>query len=89
MTEDLAASALQTFARARKLDAAQLKSRFDRVLLQRAWKVCGTFARAVAQGRGEAYRRYLPGEFALVRRLLGDTSEERAFRRVFDARLGG
>ena len=87
MTEDLAAPALETFARARKLDAAQLRSRFDRVLLQRAWKVCGTFARAVAQGRGEAYRRYLPGELALVRRLRGDTPEERAFRHVFAERL--
>ena len=47
-----------------------LASGFDRVLLQRAWKVCGTFARAVAQGKGDVYRRYLPGEIALVRRLL-------------------
>jgi hypothetical protein len=81
-------SRTQSFARARKADAAELRSRFDRVLLQRAWKVCGTFARAVAQGRGEAYRRYLPGEIALVGRLLGDSPEEREFRRVFEARLG-
>jgi hypothetical protein len=87
MSEDLAASVIESFAKARKIDASDLRSRFDRVLLQRAWKVCGTFARAVAQGRGEGYRRYLPGEFALVRRLLGDTPEERAFRRVFDERL--
>ena len=88
MTEDLAATVQESFARARKTDLADFKSRFDRVLLQRAWKVCGTFARAVAQGRGEAYRRYLPGEFALVRRLLGDTPEEREFRRFFEERLG-
>ena len=87
MTEDLAAPVLESFARARKIEAAELRSRFHRVLLQRAWKVCGTFARAVAQGRGEAYRRYLPGEIALVGRLLGDTPEEREFRRVFKARL--
>ena len=42
------------------------------MLLQRAWKVCGTFARAIACGRGDAYRRYLPAELALVRRLLRD-----------------
>ena len=87
MTEDLAAPVLESFARSRKIDAAEFRSRFHRVLLQRAWKVCGTFARAVAQGRGEAYRRYLPGEIALVGRLLGDTPEEREFRRVFEARL--
>lgn len=87
MTEDLAAPILGGFAQSRGLDAAEFRSRLDRVLLQRAWKVCGTFARAVAQGRGEAYRRYLPGEIALVRRLLRDTPEERAFRRVFEARL--
>jgi hypothetical protein len=87
MTEDLAAPVLESFARSRRLDPAEFRSRLDRVLLQRAWKVCGTFARAVAQGRGEAYRRYLPGEIALVGRLLRDTPEERAFRRVFEARL--
>jgi aminoglycoside/choline kinase family phosphotransferase len=87
MTEDLAAPVIEGFARARKIVAAEFRSRFRRVLLQRAWKVCGTFARAVAQGRGEAYRRYLPGEFALVGRLLGDTPKEREFRRVFEARL--
>lgn len=87
MTEDLAAPVLESFARSRGLDAAEFRSRLDRVLLQRAWKVCGTFARAVAQGRGEAYRRYLPGEIALVGRLFRDTPEERAFRRVFEARL--
>jgi aminoglycoside/choline kinase family phosphotransferase len=88
MTEDLAAPVVEGFARARRVDAAEFRSRFDRVLLQRAWKVCGTFARAVAQGRGEAYRRYLPGEIALVGRLLGDSPEEHEFRRVFEARLG-
>jgi aminoglycoside/choline kinase family phosphotransferase len=87
MTEDLAAPVIEGFARSCGLDAAEFRSRLDRVLLQRAWKVCGTFARAVAQGRGEAYRRYLPGEIALVGRLLRDTPEERAFRRVFEARL--
>jgi N-acetylmuramate 1-kinase len=87
MTEDLAAPVMESFARSRGLGVAEFRSRLDRVLLQRAWKVCGTFARAVAQGRGEAYRRYLPGEIALVGRLLRDTPEERAFRRVFEARL--
>jgi aminoglycoside/choline kinase family phosphotransferase len=70
------------------MPADEFARRFERVLLQRAWKVCGTFARAVAQGRGETYRRYLPGELALVRRLLtapGDAD----FRELFRARLGG
>ena len=56
------------------------------MLLQRAWKVCGTFARAVAQGRGETYRRYLPGELALVRRLLTAPADA-PFRRLFEERL--
>jgi N-acetylmuramate 1-kinase len=75
------------YARRRGLESTGFARRFDRVLLQRAWKVCGTFARAVAQGRGDAYRRYLPGEIALVGRLLGETGEDRAFREVYDARL--
>ena len=89
MTEDLAGPAIAVFARARGLDALDFRTRLDRVLLQRAWKVCGTFARAVAQGRGETYRRYLPAEIALVGRLLGNTPEDREFRRVFQARLAG
>ena len=58
----------------------------DRVLLQRAWKVCGTFARAVAQGKGPVYRWYLPRELALVRRLLVGGADC-AFRKVFESRL--
>ena len=88
MTVETAGETLEGFARLRRLEASGLRRRFDRVLLQRAWKVCGTFARAVAQGRGEAYRRYLPGEIALVGRLLNeDSGPDREFRRVFDARL--
>jgi N-acetylmuramate 1-kinase len=87
MTDELGESVVRDFARIRRLPADDFARRLERVLLQRAWKVCGTFARAVAQGRGETYRRYLPGELALVRRLLtipGDAS----FRRLFDERLG-
>lgn len=87
MTPDLAESVIESYARSRGLDPAAFRTRFDRVLLQRAWKVCGTFARAVAQGRGEVYRRYLPGEIELVGRLLGDSPEDGGFRRVFEARL--
>jgi hypothetical protein len=87
MTEDLAGAVIESFARARGLDVADFRARLDRVLLQRAWKVCGTFARAVSQGRGETYRRYLPAEIRLVGRLLGRTPEEREFRRVFEIRL--
>ncbi|HSP93422.1 MAG TPA: phosphotransferase [Thermoanaerobaculia bacterium] len=89
MTEALARPVIESFARARGLDVADFRARFDRVLLQRAWKVCGTFARAVAQGRGETYRRYLPAEIALVGRLLGNTPEDEEFRRLFRIRLAG
>ncbi len=87
MTADMAEEAICGFTRARGIPHAIFRRRFDRVLLQRAWKVCGTFARAVAQGRGEAYRRYLPGEIALVDRLLTETPEDTAFARLFRARL--
>lgn len=87
MTPQMAEQAIDGFIRARGLEAGPFRRRFDRVLLQRAWKVCGTFARAVAQGRGEAYRRYLPGELALVGRLLTDTPEDAAFALLFEARL--
>jgi N-acetylmuramate 1-kinase len=88
MTPELSASVIENFARRRGLPVEEFQRRFDRVLLQRAWKVCGTFARAVAQGRGQLYRRYLPAEIALVGRLVQETSsEERAFRRLYEARL--
>jgi len=66
-------------------DPRALRGRLERVLLQRAWKVCGTFARAVAAGKGEAYRRYLPGEIGLVRRLL-DRPGDRRFREILASR---
>ncbi|HYK41330.1 MAG TPA: phosphotransferase [Thermoanaerobaculia bacterium] len=87
MTPGLADGAIEEFVGARKIDPAPFRERFRRVLLQRAWKVCGTFARAVAQGKGEGYRRYLPGEIDLVGRLLGDGPEDREFRALYDARL--
>jgi aminoglycoside/choline kinase family phosphotransferase len=87
MTAQTADEAIDAFTRRRRLEAGPFRRRFDRVLLQRAWKVCGTFARAVALGRGESYRRYLPGELALVRRLLGPGPEDSAFARLFEARL--
>jgi aminoglycoside/choline kinase family phosphotransferase len=88
MTPRIAEDAILAFAAARGLEVAPFRERFDRVLLQRAWKVCGTFARAVSQGKGEAYRRYLPGEVRLVRRLLTDRPLDAAFTRVLEARLG-
>ncbi|HEX7253849.1 MAG TPA: phosphotransferase [Thermoanaerobaculia bacterium] len=75
------------FAHALGIDTSGLEERLQRVLLQRAWKVCGTFARAVAQGRGDTYRRYLPGEISLVGRLLGPSPQDQAFRAVYEARL--
>lgn len=87
MSGPLASRIVEGFAKQRRVDPNEFQCRFDRVLLQRAWKVCGTFARAVAQGRGEVYRRYLPGEIALVGRLLQDSGEDRPFRRLYEARL--
>jgi hypothetical protein len=87
MTGAAGDTVVREFARRRGLDPDAFAARLTRVLLQRAWKVCGTFARAVSQGRGETYRRYLPGELALVRRLLTAPGDRR-FARVFEARLG-
>ena len=86
MSEETAALAVERFAALREIDASRLAQRMRRVLLQRAWKVCGTFARAVALGRGPAYRKYLPPELALVRRLLTDSREDSRFAAVLEAR---
>jgi len=48
----------------------------------------GSFARAVALGRGPAYRKYLPPELALVRRLLTNSQEDRSFHTVLESRCG-
>jgi len=84
MDEKEAQRVVRVFTGLRGVEPAAFGRRLDRVLLQRAWKVCGTFARAVAQGRGETYRRYLPRELALVSRLL---TREDGFRGVFEGRL--
>ena len=86
MTPPAARRAIARFAAARGLDPGALSARLSRVLLQRAWKAAGTFARAIALGKGEAYRRYLPAELDLVRRLLSDSPSDRAFRAVLDSR---
>ncbi|MEP6993546.1 MAG: phosphotransferase [Acidobacteriota bacterium] len=88
MSEDAARAAVERFATRRGINTSELDLRMRRVLLQRAWKVCGTFARAVAAGRGPAYRKYLPPEIALVRRLLTDAKEDREFGAVLEARCG-
>ncbi len=87
MSAQTADDVVTDFARTRGLAPGAFRARFDRVLLQRAWKVCGTFARAVARGKGEIYRSYLPGELGLVRRLLGRGEADGGFRRVLEARL--
>ncbi|HKD10655.1 MAG TPA: phosphotransferase [Thermoanaerobaculia bacterium] len=87
MTPQVADAVIERFAGALGRDPGALRQRLERVLLQRAWKVCGTFARAVAHGRGEIYRSFLPGELRLVRRLLTQQRPDRAFRAVFEARL--
>ncbi len=86
MNEDTAARVVERFARRRGVEAAGLARRLRRVLLQRAWKVCGTFARAVVQGRGTTYLGYLPPELALVRRLLGQSTSDQAFGAVLGSR---
>jgi len=88
MSEDAAREAIQAFASRREAEAEAeagveaLSTRLRRVLLQRGWKVCGTFARAIACGRGDAYRRYLPAELSLVRRLLSAEGDDGAFAAV-------
>jgi aminoglycoside/choline kinase family phosphotransferase len=86
MTEETARTAVAHFASRRGVAADVLAGRMQRVLLQRAWKVCGTFARAIVERRADVYRRYLPGQLALVRRLLGGAREDRGFRAVLDDR---
>jgi hypothetical protein len=86
MSPAIADRAIARFAAARGVTPDTLAARLARVLLQRAWKASGTFARAVALGRGDAYRRYLPAELALVRRLLTDAPADREFRAVLDTR---
>jgi aminoglycoside/choline kinase family phosphotransferase len=88
MSEGTAGSVVERFAARRGADPSGLSRRLRRVLLQRAWKVCGTFARAVALGRGPIYRKYLPPELALVRRLLTESDEDRPFAAVLEARCG-
>jgi hypothetical protein len=87
MTADLEREAVVRFAERRAIAAPALAERLSRVLLQRAWKVCGTFARAIVERRAELYRRYLPGQLDLVRRLLADTPPDRAFRAVLEGRF--
>ena len=87
MTEETARAIQAHFCRARGLEPADFDRRLDRVLLQRAWKVCGTFARALAQGKGEVYRAYLPGEIALVRRLLSNSKQDSSLRALFEERV--
>ena len=90
MSEDAAREAIQAFASRREAEAEAeaeagveaLSTRLRRVLVQRGWKVCGTFARAIACGRGDAYRRYLPAELSLVRRLLSAEDDDGAFAAV-------
>jgi aminoglycoside/choline kinase family phosphotransferase len=86
MTPAAADRAARRFAAARGLAPAGVAARLPRVLLQRAWKASGTFARAVVLGKGDAYRRYLPAELELVRSLLTDAPADRAFRAVLDSR---
>jgi aminoglycoside/choline kinase family phosphotransferase len=87
MTDETAAAAVARFTELRAQDALEFSRRLDRVLLLRAWKVCGTFARAVSQGKGPVFRWYLPRELALVRRLL-DRERDGAFPELFESRLG-
>ncbi len=88
MSDTAAAPAIGRFTERRGLDPSPFAARLDRVLLQRAWKVCGTFARAIAERGAELYRPYLPRELELVRRLLSGSEADRRFRRVLEDRCG-
>jgi aminoglycoside/choline kinase family phosphotransferase len=92
MTPEMAAPVVARLAAARGASQEHIAGRLDTVLLQRAWKVCGTFARAVSQGRGVVYRDYLPGQLRLVDRLLsrrGDGGFGRVLRTRTAAFLEG
>lgn len=88
MTEETAAAAVARFSERRGVATGDLAGRLRRVLLQRAWKVCGTFARAIVERKADLYRRYLPDQLALVRRLLADGARDRSFRSVLEDRCG-
>jgi N-acetylmuramate 1-kinase len=87
MDEETAERAVGSFSRETGIAVDAVAERFPRVLLQRALKASGTFASVVASGRGGPYRRFLPRQLRLVRRLLSDSPEEREFGRLFDVRL--
>jgi len=88
MSDGAAAPAIRRFAEQRGLAVAPFSARLGRVLLQRAWKVCGTFARAISERGADLYRPYLPRELALVRRLLSNSEVDRRFGRVLEGRCG-
>lgn len=88
MSEEAARGVVARFASRRRVDPDALVRRLRRVLLQRAWKVCGTFARAIFRGKGDLYRRYLPGELDLVGRLLRGGEEDGRFGAILKARCG-
>ena len=88
MTEETAEAAVARFSERQGVATGDLAGRLRRVLLQRAWKVCGTFARAIVERKADLYRRYLPGQLALVRRLLAAGARDRSFRSVLEDRCG-
>jgi hypothetical protein len=88
MTPEAEASPVAVNARARGVPAPDLGARLEPVLLQRAWKVCGTFARAVSQGRGPVYREYLPAQLRLVTRLLKQRKDA-VFGPILRSRVSG
>ena len=88
MTEETAEAAVARFSERQGVATGDLAGRLRRVLMQRAWKVCGTFARAIVERKADLYRRYLPGQLALVRRLLAAGARDRSFRSVLEERCG-
>ena len=89
MSAETARGVVERFASRRGVDAEAFTGRLERVLLQRAWKVCGTFARAIVRGKGDLYRRYLPGELALVVGLLRGGAGETRFGDLLKVRCRG
>ena len=65
---------------------AGFAERFRRVALQRGWKAAGTFARVCAEGRGDAYGRFLAPQIAAVRRNLGKSGVEAEFSAILRLR---
>jgi len=82
---DAREAAIRAFSSAARTPPG-LEARLARVALQRGWKAAGTFARVCAEGRGDAYRRFLAPQIAAVLSLLARTGVEGEFAGILRRR---